>query len=399
MSGPLGKLLFVAHVQGVSTSNLGGLDIEAELRGRMQTSGPQQGRFSDVSAFGDFSNGFGQAFAVLALDGSAGGIPPAAMTFLMAQQCPGGGFRLFYDSGDACTNDAEADTDATAMAIQALEAERGAPGATSAQSRAVGWLAARQDPATGSFSGTGPTATPNANTTGLVARSLRSVGQTTLANKAGVWVLSLQLSEEKVADGPAASDVGAIAYDPATRDAAIDGGIPAQGRDQVRRATAQGVLALPPPSAATPGGGTGSGTATEGTATISSSSAQPGERVTISASGFVSGESVDVTLFSDPVLLGTVVADSAGRVSMSATIPSDTPPGAHRIELVGRQSGKSVSGVAASDTVEHHHDDHHHDHRGWRLDVDSSCAGADNGCSGRRRGERRGCPPDDGCRE
>jgi len=265
------------------------------------------------------------------------------MTFLMAQQCPGGGFRLFYDSGDACTNDAEADTDATAMAIQALEAERGAPGATSAQSRAVAWLAARQDPATGAFSGTGPTATPNANTTGLVARSLRSVGQTTLANHAGVWILSLQLSEENVAGGPAASDVGAISYDPATRDAAIDGGIPAQGRDQVRRATSQGVLALPPSSPATPGGGTGSGTATEGTATISSSSAQPGESVTISASGFVSSESVDVTLFSDPVLLGTAVADSAGRVSMSATIPSDTPPGAHRIELLGRQSGKSIS--------------------------------------------------------
>ena len=258
-AGPLGKLLFVAHVQGVSTSNLGGLDIEAELRARMQTSGPQQGRFSDVSAFGDFSNGFGQAFAVLALDGSAGGIPPAAMTFLMAQQCPGGGFRLFYDSGDACTNDAEADTDATAMAIQALEAERGAPGATSAESRAVGWLAARQDPATGSFSGTGPTATPNANTTGLVARSLRSVGQTTLANKAGVWVLSLQLSEEKVADGPAASDVGAIAYDPATRDAAIDGGIPAQGRDQVRRATAQGVLAFRRPRRRRPAEARGAG--------------------------------------------------------------------------------------------------------------------------------------------
>ena len=59
-AGPLGKLLLVAKVQGVSTSNLGGLDIEAELRARMQTSGPQQGRFSDVSAFGDFSNGFGK---------------------------------------------------------------------------------------------------------------------------------------------------------------------------------------------------------------------------------------------------------------------------------------------------------------------------------------------------
>ena len=243
-AGPLGKLLLVAKVQGVSTSNLGGLDIEAELRARMQTSGPQQGRFSDVSAFGDFSNGFGQAFAVLGLNRTAGGVPPAAVAFLIAQQCPAGGFRLFYDSGDRCTNDSEADTDATAMAIEALLVRAGAPGASASLNRAVGWLMARQDPGSGAFAGTGPTATPNANTTGLAAKALRAAGQASVANKAGAWILSLQLSDDKVTDSPAASDVGAIAYDPASHDAAIAGGIPAEGRDQVRRATAQGVLAF-----------------------------------------------------------------------------------------------------------------------------------------------------------
>jgi hypothetical protein len=338
-AGPLGKLLFVAKVQGVSTTNLGGLDIEAELRARMQTSGPLQGRFSDVSAFGDFSNGFGQAFAVLSLNRTTGGVPPEAVTFLLAQQCPAGGFRLFYDGGDRCTTDGEADTDATAMAIEALLVQSGAPGASASLNRALGWLVRQQDSATGAFAGTGPTATPNANTTGLAAKALLAARQASAANKAGVWIQSLQLTEANAGDGPAAADIGAIAYDPASRDAALAGGIPAEGRDQVRRATAQGVLALPQPVSE---GGLGGATGAVA-ATISTTSAQPGQEVTISANGFEPGEAVDVTLFSDPVLLGTPVADAAGRITFAFKVPPDTTPGEHRVDLRGRASGKSIS--------------------------------------------------------
>ena len=114
-AGPMAKLLYTTKILGVDSSNLGGLNIESELRARMQTTGPQAGRFSDQADFGDFSNGFGQAFALLALARTSGGIPSEAVTFLLAQQCPGGGFRLFYDSGDTCASDSEADPDATGL--------------------------------------------------------------------------------------------------------------------------------------------------------------------------------------------------------------------------------------------------------------------------------------------
>ena len=132
-AGPMGKLLYMTKVFGVDSSNLGGLNIEAELRALMQTSGSAQpGRFSDHSAFGDFSNGFGQAFDILGLARTSGGVPPEALTFLLAQQCPAGGFRLFYDTNPSCGSDDEADPDATGLAIDAL---LGQPGASSAINR------------------------------------------------------------------------------------------------------------------------------------------------------------------------------------------------------------------------------------------------------------------------
>ena len=242
-AGPMAKLLYATKILGVDASNLGGLNIESELRARMQTTGPQAGRFSDQADFGDFSNGFGQAFALLALARTSGGIPSEAVTFLLAQQCPGGGFRLFYDSGDTCTNDSEADPDATGLTIEAL-VTTGAPGGSNAASRAISWLVARQD-ASGAFGGAGPTVALNANTTAIVGRALRIAGQTGAADKAGAWLLSLQLTQANVGTGPAAPDIGVISYDVASRDASIANGVPAESRDQFRRATSQGVLAFP----------------------------------------------------------------------------------------------------------------------------------------------------------
>ena len=75
-AGPLAKLLYTAEVQGRPTTDVGGMNLQTSLRGQMQTaSDPQPGRFSDTSAFGDFSNGFGQAFALLALAPTPGGVP------------------------------------------------------------------------------------------------------------------------------------------------------------------------------------------------------------------------------------------------------------------------------------------------------------------------------------
>jgi len=47
-------------------------------------------------------------------------VPDDAVTFLLAQQCPSDGFRLFYDTGSTCASDTAADTDATSLAVEAL---------------------------------------------------------------------------------------------------------------------------------------------------------------------------------------------------------------------------------------------------------------------------------------
>ncbi len=335
-AGPLAKLLYMAEVQGRPTTNVGGMNLEPSLRGQMQVApDPQPGRFSDTSAYGDSSNGFGQAFAVLALAPTSGGVPPEALSFLLAQQCPAGGFRLFYDSATTCTSDDQADLDATGLAIDALV---GQPGASNAISKASGWLVALQD-ASGAFAGSGPTATLNANSTGIIAQALRAAGQSAAADKAGAWIQALQLTGANA--GAASADVGAIAYDPGQRDDAIAHGMPAE-RDPFRRATSQGVLALPRVVLSSGGGGGGGGAVPAG-ATISTSTAKPGDTVAVGGSGFTPGEPVRFTLFSDPVVLGTTNADATGLASLTFVVPTDTASGGHEIEVLGLSSGKRLA--------------------------------------------------------
>ena len=333
-AGPTAKLLYMAEVQGRPTSNVAGMNLETALRGRMTTSGNQTGRFTDQSQFGDFSNGFGQAFAVLALARTSGGVPSEALSFLLAQQCPAGGFRLFYDANATCGTDAEADPDATGLTLQALA---GQSGTSTAISKAATWLLGHQD-MSGAFSGAGPTAGLNANSTGIIAQGLRAVGQTAAANKAGTWIQSLQLTDTNA--GAAAADIGAIAYDVGQRDDATANGLPTE-RDPFRRATSQGALALPqvvlPPAAGGGGGGVSPG------ATISVDTAKPGDTVAVGGSGFTPNEAVRFTLFSEPMVLGTVIADSNGLASLVFLVPSNTEPGPHTVEMLGLSSGKRLT--------------------------------------------------------
>lgn len=69
------------------------------------------------------------------------------------------------------------------------------------------------------------------------------------------------------------------------------------------------------------------------TVTTSDSTPAPGQSITLSAKTFVGP--VTFTLFSAPVVLGTVNANSAGVATITATIPADTTPGSHRIEATG----------------------------------------------------------------
>ena len=238
LAGPTAKVLLISESLGLQPSVAPGLNLEQELRSLMVTTGPQAGRFADRNPSnsdpltGDSNNGFGQALAVLSLSLTESQVPPAAVDFLMNQQCPNGGFRLIYTVTPNCISNDRSDTDATALAIQGLLSVERTPAVEAALSRALGWLLAKQDRNTGGFGGTGSTAAINANSTGLSAQALRAAGQLEAAERAATWITSsLQLN-------------GAIAYTPTARAAAVTTGIPSNLADQWRRATTQGVLAL-----------------------------------------------------------------------------------------------------------------------------------------------------------
>lgn len=214
-AGRLAKVAYAALVTGTDPHDVGGVDVLARLSSQLTASG----RFSDLPAEFDASNAFGQSFALLALARAPGGAPPAAVTFLADSQCPDGGFPLDYGQ-PACTPD----TDATAMVVQALGVQGGD---AAAAARGTAWLVSRQA-ADGSFSGTGPTDSPNANSTGLAAEALRSAGRTDEADAAGAWLTARQLG----CTAPAGQR-GAVAYDSNGFDAG-----------NVVRATAQAVLGL-----------------------------------------------------------------------------------------------------------------------------------------------------------
>ncbi len=237
------KALLLQEVLG---TDLGAtVDLEADLRSLMATTGDGTGRFNDtdLQGYGNYANGLGQALAVLALDRTGGGVPTEAVDFLLDQQCADGSFRLYYfgyitsydpfETVDdlTCTNPADGDVDATALALSALVAAPSTPASSGAIDDAVEFLVAAQLPS-GGFLGTGAA---NANSTGLAAQALRAAGYADDADRAAAFLADLQVQ--------ACADFGAIAYDQAAFDAGVDA-----NRDQWIRATAQGVLGMGLPS-------------------------------------------------------------------------------------------------------------------------------------------------------
>lgn len=215
-AGSTAKLMLIAQIAGQDPTAFGGADLETRLRALLTPSG----RFSDTSAFGDFSNGFGQAFAMLALDRTSGGVPASAISFLTGTQCDDGGFETFYDDPATCTSD----EDSTSMILQALVA---AGGADDAVADGLAWLLDQQDD-NGGFGGSGPTPQVNASSTGLAAQALRVLGQDAAADDAAAF-----LRGQQVGCQGAMADRGGIAYD-------ADG----FNTGNASRATAQALLGL-----------------------------------------------------------------------------------------------------------------------------------------------------------
>jgi len=214
-AGALAKLSLVAEAQGLDPHAFGGSAPVNDLLARLLAQKAGTGRFSDVSAYGDYSNTITQSFAVLALDRDAGA-PADAVDFLAAAQCPDGGFPLQFDQ-PTCSSD----LDATAFSVQALLATGRSVTA------ALDYLEAQQR-SNGGFGGTGPTSETNSNSTGLAVAALQAGGRTAPAAEGAAYLTALQ-----VGCSGAAGSRSAIAYDATGYDATT-----------APRATAQAVPAL-----------------------------------------------------------------------------------------------------------------------------------------------------------
>lgn len=211
-AGATAKLLLAAEVRGLNPAAFGGVNLPARLAALLTLSG----RYSDHSRFGDFSNAFSQALAVIATS-RRGGAPPAAVSFLAGSECPNGGFPLDFGQ-KTCTSD----PDATALDVQALLAA-GRPGPAR---RGLSWLASvqRRD---GGFASP-PGTLSNSNSTGLAGQAFAAAGWVSRATRARAFLTSVQVG---CAGEPAHR--GALAY--------TDQGFQAA---TAARATGQGILGL-----------------------------------------------------------------------------------------------------------------------------------------------------------
>ncbi|MEV0409718.1 prenyltransferase/squalene oxidase repeat-containing protein [Streptomyces sp. NPDC050448] len=171
-----------------------------------------------------------QSFALLAQH--TVGVKPAeqAVGWLVGQQCANGGFASFRaDAGAACDDKTMFDTNATAMAVQALKAlggqdaavQKGADWLKSVQNDDGGWAFVPGTPSEG-------------NSTSIVISALAEAGETPaeVKSKAGKSAYEGLLAFQLGCATEPAADQGAFGYQPA------DGKLPANAD-----ATAAAVLA------------------------------------------------------------------------------------------------------------------------------------------------------------
>lgn len=249
-AGPSAKLLLAAKVARKDARDFGGHDLRRRVLDLVEgpRAGFQHGRLKDRSEV-DYSNTISQSFGVLGLS-RTGGARQSTVDFLLKQRCTAGWFRLLEESDERCRRKQDdPDVDATAYAVQALVAAR-ADGATLPEGtvrESSAWLVKVQRDS-GAFGGGASTEGANTNSTGLAVQALAATARDRAVAKAADWVGGLQLTRRRTEGTPARDEVGAIAYDRTAYRAALRDGIPRgdAGRDQYRRATAQGTFAFAP---------------------------------------------------------------------------------------------------------------------------------------------------------
>lgn len=209
------------------------------------------GRIFDKSESGNFANVVGQSYAVRALTLASSTEAGAARDFLLKQQCASGYFRLNFDKADvpsqSCAEGvagSQADPDATSLAvINLVESGDSSPAVQAALAKAGAWLAARQR-GSGAIRGGSGTAQINTNSTALGGYAMGLLKNRDAALKAALWVRKNQPVDKYKCRTALTKDTGAVAYRPDRVAAAKTSGIPADARDEWRRATSQAVLGL-----------------------------------------------------------------------------------------------------------------------------------------------------------
>jgi uncharacterized repeat protein (TIGR02543 family) len=83
----------------------------------------------------------------------------------------------------------------------------------------------------------------------------------------------------------------------------------------------------------------------EARAVTSPAKADAGDSFSVTGSGFEPGESVEVWLHSDPVLLTTLTASGTGTIDASLLLPSGTPFGAHQLVFTGATTGTTANDI------------------------------------------------------
>lgn len=256
--GALAKAAAFARTAKKNPTSYGGVNLITRIEGRTEdpaaagaTPNPLAGRVSDKSEFGDFANVVGQSYAVRALSLANSAEAGAARDFLLKQQCASGYFRLNFDKPAAASQScaegvagSEADPDATSLAvINLVESGDNSQAVKDALAKAGTWLAARQRGSGAIRGGTG-TAKINTNSTALGGYAMGLLKNRDAALKAALWVRKNQPVDKYKCRTALTKDTGAVAYRKDKVTAAKTTGIPADARDEWRRATSQAILGL-----------------------------------------------------------------------------------------------------------------------------------------------------------
>lgn len=175
--GGAGKLLIAVASLGLDTRAFGGVDLIASTNASYD---PKTGQYG--------KDAIGHAFAMLGLHVAGESIPTQAVAALKSLQAPEGGWAF---SGE--TTPGAADTNTTAVAIQALVAAGEAPGSPALQ-KALAYLRAQQN-SDGGFpyqQGGEFGSDSDVNSTSYVVQALVALGEVDMAGRAKGFIRQMQ---------------------------------------------------------------------------------------------------------------------------------------------------------------------------------------------------------------